>query len=38
MTNFGEGPVALPAGEVVLCSSELLAGRLPQDATAWVVR
>ena len=38
VTNFGEGPVALPAGEVVLCSSELLAGRLPQDATAWVVR
>ncbi|WP_072369588.1 glycoside hydrolase family 13 protein [Thermophilibacter mediterraneus] len=38
VTNFGEGPVALPAGEVVLCSSELLAGRLPRDATAWVVR
>ncbi|MFP5487033.1 MAG: hypothetical protein ACLGHQ_01825 [Acidimicrobiia bacterium] len=35
--NFGETPVVLPAGEVVLASAELTDdGLLPADATAWV--
>ncbi len=37
VTNFGEQPVELPQGEVILASGELTAdGRLPQDTTAWL--
>jgi alpha-glucosidase len=36
VTNFGAGPVALPAGAVVLASASLDGGRLPANATAWV--
>lgn len=38
VTNFGAAPVALPAGEVLLASASLVDGKLPCDATAWVVR
>lgn len=37
MTNFGGTPVEVPGGEVVLSSVPLQDGRLPQDATAWVL-
>ena len=37
VTNFGAEPVELPHGEVVLASTELVAGLLPADATAWVM-
>lgn len=36
MTNFGATPVALPAGEVLIASAELVDGKLPQDASAWI--
>lgn len=36
MTNFGAAPVALPAGEVLIASAELVDGKLPQDASAWI--
>ncbi|MGZ4601870.1 MAG: DUF3459 domain-containing protein, partial [Oryzihumus sp.] len=36
VTAFGDGPVALPAGQVLLASAPLEDGRLPADATAWV--
>ena len=38
VTNFGAAPVTLPAGEILLASAALVDGRLPCDATAWVVR
>lgn len=38
VTNFGATPVTLPAGEVLLASAALVDGKLPCDATAWVVR
>ena len=38
VTNFGAAAVALPAGEVLLASAALVDGKLPCDATAWVVR
>ena len=38
VTNFGAAAVALPAGEVLLASASLVDGKLPCDATAWVVR
>lgn len=38
VTNFGAAPVTLPAGEVLLSSAALVDGKLPCDATAWVVR
>ena len=38
VTNFGPHPVDLPAGEVLLASAPLVDGRLPPDATAWVIR
>ena len=38
VTNFGADAVKLPAGEVLLASAELVDGKLPTDATAWVVR
>ncbi|MET0989346.1 MAG: glycoside hydrolase family 13 protein [Glaciihabitans sp.] len=36
VTNFGNAPVDLPAGRVMLVSSPLDNGRLPVDTTAWV--
>ena len=37
VTNFGEQPVELPQGEVILVSDALTAdGRLPQDTTVWL--
>ena len=36
MTNFGAAPAALPAGEVLIASAELVDGKLPQDASAWI--
>ncbi|TPF85667.1 alpha-amylase [Bifidobacterium sp. UTCIF-37] len=39
VTNFGTEPVALPDGAVILASAPLTDDdRLPQDATAWLVR
>ncbi|MBK8448106.1 MAG: glycoside hydrolase family 13 protein [Micropruina sp.] len=35
-TNFGSDPIALPAGEVLLASGDLLEGTLPTDTTVWV--
>jgi alpha-glucosidase len=37
VTNFGDDPIALPAGTVVASSVDLGDGLLPGDATAWVV-
>jgi alpha-glucosidase len=37
ITNFGEAPVALPAGELVLASAPLADGLLAPNSTAWVV-
>jgi alpha-glucosidase len=36
ITNFGDAPVPLPAGRVVVASGPLTDGRLPADTTAWV--
>ena len=36
ITNFGTGPVELPAGNVLLTSAPLVDGKLPSDTTAWV--
>ncbi|QCO99463.1 glycoside hydrolase family 13 protein [Arthrobacter sp. 24S4-2] len=36
VTNFGAEPVELPAGEVLLSSAPLEAGKLPANATAWL--
>ena len=38
VTNFGAAAVELPAGEVLLASAPLVDGKLPPDATAWVIR
>ncbi len=37
ITNFGSKPVKLPKGEVVLSSAPLVGGKLPADASAWVI-
>jgi alpha-glucosidase len=37
LINFGDAPLALPDGTVVLSSVDLVGGLLPGDATAWVV-
>ncbi|MFK4296308.1 glycosidase [Arthrobacter sp. GAS37] len=37
VTNFGTGPVELPAGTVVVSSSPLTDGKLPADTTAWII-
>ncbi|QOL35153.1 glycoside hydrolase family 13 protein [Bifidobacterium lemurum] len=38
ITNFGETPVELPAGEPLLASGALTEdGRLPQDTTVWLL-
>ena len=36
VANFGDAPVELPAGEVLLESAGLEDGRLPGAATAWI--
>ncbi len=36
VTNTGDAPVPLPAGEVLVASGPLDDGRLPGDTTAWV--
>ncbi|NJP66352.1 alpha-amylase family glycosyl hydrolase [Streptomyces spiramenti] len=36
VTNFGDTPVELPAGEVLLSSQPLRDGLLPGDGTAWL--
>jgi alpha-glucosidase len=36
ISNFGEHPVDLPPGEVLLSSSPLADGQLPAEAAAWV--
>jgi alpha-glucosidase len=36
VTNFGDGPVALPAGEVLISSSPLTDGTLPAATTVWL--
>ena len=36
VTNFGDRPVPLPAGSVLLSSVDLVDGLLPTDATAWI--
>jgi alpha-glucosidase len=36
ITNYGAEPAPLPQGDVVISSAPLDAGRLPQNATAWV--
>jgi alpha-glucosidase len=36
ITNFGEEPVPLPAGRVVVASAPLPDGQLPADTTAWI--
>jgi len=35
-TNFGPDPIALPAGELLLASGDLVDGQLPADTTVWV--
>ena len=35
--NFGDRPVAMPAGEVLISSSPIEAGRLPANSAAWVM-
>ena len=35
--NAGDKPIALPAGEVLLASAELVDGKLPPNAAAWLV-
>ena len=35
-TNFGSEPVALPAGEVLISSGDLVDGQLPADTTVWL--
>jgi alpha-glucosidase len=37
ITNFGERPVPVPPGEVLVTSTDLVDGMLPRDATAWVL-
>jgi len=36
VTNFGPGPVPLPAGTVILTSSPSEGPQLPADTTAWL--
>ena len=37
VTNFGRGPVPLPAGTLLLASSPPEGDQLPADATAWLI-
>ena len=36
MTNFGDAPVDLPAGEVLVSSGPLDGGQLPANTTVWL--
>jgi alpha-glucosidase len=36
VVNFGQDPVALPEGEVLVSSHDLVGGLLPADSAAWV--
>lgn len=36
LTNLGAAPVAVPAGELLLTSGELVDGQVPTDVTVWV--
>jgi alpha-glucosidase len=36
ITNFGDEPVAMPAGDVLMCSAEHDGTMLPGNATAWL--
>ena len=36
ITNFGDEPVAMPAGEVLICSATHDGAMLPGNATAWL--
>jgi alpha-glucosidase len=36
VTNFGDEPVALPAGEVLLSSAPLEGDLLPGNTTVWL--
>ena len=38
MTNFGAKPVKLPKGQLLIASAELVDGKLPANATAWLQR
>ncbi|GAB5080436.1 glycoside hydrolase family 13 protein [Arthrobacter sp. AD-310] len=38
ITNFGNAPVRLPDGDLVLASAPLVDGMLPADTSAWVVQ
>jgi alpha-glucosidase len=35
--NAGSEPMELPAGELLLASAELVDGKLPPNAAAWLV-
>jgi hypothetical protein len=37
ITNFGNKPVSLPSGTVILVSQPLVGGKLGPNTTAWVV-
>jgi alpha-glucosidase len=37
VTNFGDAPIELPEGAVVLSSSPLDGDKLPSDTTAWLI-
>jgi alpha-glucosidase len=36
VTNFGSKPVKLPAGKILAVSQQLIDGKLPANATAWI--
>lgn len=36
VVNFGDSPIELPTGDVLLASAELVDGLLPKDAAAWL--
>ena len=36
VTNFGSKPVKLPKGELLLATADLVGGKLPANATAWL--
>jgi len=36
VTNFGDAPVELPAGEVLVSSGPLEGGQLPANTTVWL--
>ncbi|MET1036262.1 MAG: hypothetical protein ABWX68_13595 [Arthrobacter sp.] len=38
VTNFGDGPAALPEGKVLLSSAPIADGALPGASTAWLMR